>query len=40
MFYITQRGCWCDTVLNMHASTENKSDDRKDIFYNELLACI
>ena len=24
---IVPRGCWCDDVLNTHASDENKSDD-------------
>jgi hypothetical protein len=36
MSYITLGGCWCDIiVLNVHASTENKSDT-KDSFYKEL----
>jgi hypothetical protein len=31
------RGCWCDIiVLNVHALTEDKIDDMKDRFYNEL----
>jgi hypothetical protein len=37
MSYITPRGCWCDIfVLNMYAPTEDKDDDVKDIFYEEL----
>jgi hypothetical protein len=36
MTYIAVRGRWCDTVLNMHASTEDKSNDTKDSFYEEL----
>jgi exonuclease III len=35
--YITQKGHWCDTiVLNVHAPTEDKDDDIKDSFYEEL----
>jgi len=35
--YIVLRGCWCNTiVLNVHAPTEEKSDDSKDSFYDEL----
>jgi exonuclease III len=35
--YITLKGCWCDiTVLNVHAPTEDKDDDIKDSFYEEL----
>jgi hypothetical protein len=31
------RGRWCDTiVLNVHAPTEEKSDDSKDSVYDEL----
>jgi hypothetical protein len=33
---IVLRGCWCDTILNAHTSTEGKSDDAKDKFYKEL----
>jgi exonuclease III len=34
---IIVRGQWCDIiVLNVHAPTENKSDDVKDRFYKEL----
>jgi hypothetical protein len=37
MSYITVRGRWCDIfVLNVHAPTEDKSDDMKDCFYMEL----
>jgi len=35
--HVTLRGCWHDDiVLNVYASTEDKSDDMKDIFYNKL----
>jgi hypothetical protein len=31
------RGCWCHIiVLNIHAPTEDKTDDVKDSFYEEL----
>jgi hypothetical protein len=37
MSYITLRGCWCHIfVLNVHAPTEDKPDDVKDSFYEEL----
>jgi exonuclease III len=37
MLYITLRGRWCDIiVLNVHAPTEDKIDDVKDSFYDEL----
>jgi exonuclease III len=37
MSYITLRGCWCDIiVLNVHAPTEDKCDDTKDSFNEEL----
>jgi hypothetical protein len=37
MSYIILRGRWCDIiVLNVHAPTEDKSDDVKDRFYEEL----
>jgi len=37
MSYIILRGCWCYIiVLNMHAPSEEKSDDSKDSFYKEL----
>jgi hypothetical protein len=35
MSYIILRGHWCDTVLNVHAPTEDKCDDTKDSFYEE-----
>ena len=35
--YIVLRGFWCNTiVLNEHAPSEEKSDDSKDTFYDEL----
>ena len=35
--YIVLRGCWCNIiVLNVHATREEKSDDSKDSFYEEL----
>jgi hypothetical protein len=37
MSYIILRGSWCDIiVLNFHAQTEDKIDDVKDSFYEEL----
>jgi exonuclease III len=37
MSYIILRGLWCDIiVLNVHAPTEDKIDDIKDSFYEEL----
>jgi hypothetical protein len=27
MSYMTQKGFWCDIVLNVHAPTEDVSDD-------------
>jgi hypothetical protein len=37
MSYIILRGRWCDiTVFNVHAPTEDKIDDIKDRFYEEL----
>jgi exonuclease III len=37
MRYIILRGCWCHIiVLNVHAPTEDKTDDLKDSFYEEL----
>jgi hypothetical protein len=37
MSYIRLRSPWCDIIdLNVHAPTEDKSDDVKDIFYEEL----
>jgi hypothetical protein len=35
MPYIILRGRWCH-VLNVHAPTEDKTDDVKDSFYKEL----
>jgi hypothetical protein len=37
MSYIILKGRWCDTiVLNVHAPTEDKDDDIKGSFYEEL----
>jgi exonuclease III len=37
MSYIILRGCWCDIIiLNVHAPTEDKIEDIKDRFYEEL----
>jgi hypothetical protein len=37
MSYIIPRGRWCDIiVLNVHAPTQDKNDDTKDMFYEEL----
>jgi hypothetical protein len=37
MSYIILKGRWCDIiVLNVHAPTEDKTDDIKDTFYEEL----
>jgi hypothetical protein len=37
MSYIILRGRWCHIiVLNFHAPTEDKTDDVKDSFYEEL----
>jgi exonuclease III len=37
MSYIILRVCWCHIiVLNVHAPTEDKTDDVKDSFYEEL----
>jgi hypothetical protein len=37
MSYIKLRGRWCDIILiNVHAPTEDKCDDTKDSFYEEL----
>jgi hypothetical protein len=35
MSYITLKGRWCD-ISNVHAQTEDKDDDIKDSFYEEL----
>jgi hypothetical protein len=38
MSYIILRGCWCNIiVLNRHAPCEDKRDDVKDSFYEELM---
>jgi hypothetical protein len=35
--YIILTGCWCHIiVLNVHAPTEDKTDDVKDSFYKEV----
>jgi len=35
--YLVLRGCWCNIiVLNVHAPSEDKYDDPKDSFYEEL----
>jgi exonuclease III len=37
MSYIVLRSCWCNIiVLNVHAPTEEKRDDSKNSFYEEL----
>jgi hypothetical protein len=37
MSYIALRGLWCNIIVaNMHAQTEEKNDDWKDSFYDEL----
>jgi hydroxypyruvate isomerase len=37
MSYIILRGCWCNIVaMNVHTPCEDKSDDVKDSFYEEL----
>jgi len=37
MSYIVVKGRWCNIVLlNVHAPSEEKSDDSKDSFYEEL----
>jgi hypothetical protein len=37
MSYVVVRGRWCNIiVLNVHAPTEEKGDDSKDSFYEEL----
>jgi hypothetical protein len=36
MSYIILRGRWCHIVLNVHAPAEDKTDDVKDSFYEEL----
>jgi len=34
--YIVLRGHWCNIILNVHAQSQEKSDDSKDSFYDEL----
>jgi hypothetical protein len=36
MLYIILRGRWCGIVLHVHVPTEDKIDDIKDRFYEEL----
>ena len=37
ILYVILRHHWCDiTVLNAHATSKDKSDARKDSFYDEL----
>jgi hypothetical protein len=37
MSHIVLRGCWCNIIaLNANAPTEEKGDDSKDSFYEEL----
>jgi len=37
MSYIVPRSCWGNIIfLNVHAPSEEKSDDSKDSFYEEL----
>jgi hypothetical protein len=36
MSYIILRGCWCHIVQNVRAPTDNKTDDVKDSFYEDL----
>jgi hypothetical protein len=36
MPYIILSGHWCDIVLNVHAPNEDKCDDTKDSFHEEL----
>jgi hypothetical protein len=36
MSYIILRGSWCHIVLNVHAPTEDKTEDMKASFYEEL----
>jgi hypothetical protein len=35
MLHIIVRGCWCDTVLNVHKPREDKNDDIKDTIYKD-----
>ena len=35
--YIVVRGCWCNIIVrNVHAPSEEKSDDSRDSIYEEL----
>jgi hypothetical protein len=36
ILYIILRGCWFDTVLNVHVPTENETDYMKGSFCHEL----
>jgi len=37
MSYIILRGCWCNIIVwNVHAPSDEKSNDSKDSFYKEL----
>jgi hypothetical protein len=36
MSYVILRGCWRHHLLNVHAPREDKTDDMKDRFYEEL----
>jgi hypothetical protein len=36
MSYIILSGHWCDIVLNVHAPTDDETDNLKDRFYEEL----
>jgi len=37
VLYVVLRGRWCNIIiLNVHARSEEKSDDSKDSFYEEL----
>ena len=36
MSYMVLRGSWCNIALNVHEPCEEKSDDSKDSFYEEL----
>jgi hypothetical protein len=41
MLYIVLRGHWCNIfALNVHAPSEEKSDDSKDSFYEEVVVVI
>jgi hypothetical protein len=41
MSYIILRGCWChNIVLKVYASTEDKTDDLKETFYEVLELCL